>query len=100
MDHIDTLISRVSCPCVKNSENQANQFFVHGVYPMLCSEFGFWVKMLKFRQLTPDMRVFIWSMGSPDCKDSKLLSRKSIFAVPDLTPLFGGLGGMNDPLKD
>ena len=33
MDHIDNLISRVSCPCVKNSENQANQFF-HGVYPM------------------------------------------------------------------
>ena len=60
---------------------------------MLCSKFG---KMLKFGQLILDMSVFIWSMGSPDCKDSKLLSRNSIFAVPDLTPLFGGLGGMND----
>ena len=36
------------------------------------------------------MGMFIWSMGSPDCKDIKIA--KSIFAVHDSPPFFVVLG--------
>ena len=56
---------------------------------MLCSKFG---KMLKFGQLILDMSVFIWSMGSPDCKDKKLYGGSPFWQYL-IHPLFFGVLG-------
>ena len=42
------------------------------------------------------MRMFILSMGSPDCKDIETGMVKFILTVPDSLPLLAGFGGMDD----
>ena len=38
------------------------------------------------------MRVFIYLMGSPDCKDLKNICGKVTFEVPEIPPVLGVLG--------
>ena len=44
---------------------------------------------LSFGQLTLDMRVFKWSMGSPDCKDIEIAMVEVYFQGTWFNPLFG-----------
>ena len=52
-----------------------------------------------FGQLTLDMGVFIWSMGSLDCKDMQIAVEKVHFCCTWFLPSFGGFWGRGWPLK-
>jgi hypothetical protein len=49
---------------------------------------------LSLGQLTLDMGVFIWSMGSPNCKDIEIAMGEGFFEAPDSTLFWVVLRGL------
>ena len=72
MDHINTLISGVSCPNLSIFTQNPNSLHNIGYTPCTKNWLAWFSEFFTHGQLTLDMRLSIWSIGSPNWKAIKI----------------------------